>query len=139
MYLMIKLLGVCVAVCVISCLMNLLLKQISREYIRKLSPENANFIAMYRKYMRFMIRHHRFFGFAGICILTAHGLLAYMQIGLSLTGLIAAFLMTTTVCSGSYGYYLKKNYRSAWLDFHRMLAFLLLVVVIIHIPIPFFI
>jgi len=135
----IKLLGVCTAVCVVACLMNLLLKQISREYIGKLSPGNENFIAMYRKFMRLMIRNHRIFGFSGIGILTAHGLLAYTQIGLSLTGLIALFLMSTMVCSGSYGYYFKKDYRSAWLDLHRMLAFLLLVGVIIHIPIPFFI
>ncbi|MDT8273241.1 MAG: tyrosine-type recombinase/integrase, partial [Desulfomonilia bacterium] len=88
--------GWCIAVFVVLCLLNFVLKQISRDYIKKLSSSRQDFANAYRSFMRVVVKNHRVFGFVALILLAVHFIAVYLSEILSLTGVISGAALIAT-------------------------------------------
>ncbi len=129
----IQLLGWIMAAGVLAAVSTFFLKQIGREYVKKLPSKYAGFADSYRNFMKFMVRNHRYFGFASLSILPVHAFLVISQSVLSLTGLVAGFALLAAAIAGIYGVYFKKVIRSGWLPVHRAFGLVLFLAALVHI------
>ncbi|MFY9399352.1 MAG: hypothetical protein WAR22_13415 [Desulfomonilia bacterium] len=109
-----------------------LLKQISREYVKKLGKEHADFVEAYRSFMRAVIRRHRYFGMTAAALVIAHAGLVVSRSVISASGLTSALLLFATAGLGAWGFYGRRSPRGGWLSTHRGLAFVLLISIIVH-------
>lgn len=130
---LVQLLGWCVAALSAAALMNFLLKQVSREYVKKLSTKNPGFVASYRSFMRSMIRNHRRFAMAAGIILPVHAGTALSSGVSSLTGIAAGILLLSVVGTGIYGYHFVRDPRGGWVHAHRGGAFFLCLAAVLHV------
>ncbi|NLW68763.1 MAG: hypothetical protein GXY28_13290 [Bacteriovoracaceae bacterium] len=108
------------------------LKQIGREYVKTLPKEYADFADAYRRFMKFMVGKHRFFGAAALTGLFIHASLVLFLSFLSASGLAAGLVLVCVAASGAYGFFLRRSLRSGWLTVHRSLAFALFLAVVVH-------
>ena len=134
-----RIIGYTIALMIVLALSNFILKQISRDYVKKLSPEHKDFADAYRRFMQRMIRSHRFFGLAALLLFFIHAGINIFYGALSLTGISTAFLLSVVVMLGIYGYYINKNFRAWWLSVHRSFAFVLMLSALVHIFYKFYI
>ncbi|HPW68216.1 MAG: hypothetical protein WDA72_00040 [Desulfomonilia bacterium] len=109
-----------------------LLKQIGREYVKRLPREYADFADAYRSFMKLMVGRHRIFGAAALIALAAHAYPVIAGSFISVSGLIAAFVLICASAAGAWLFYGKKSLRTGLLSVHRALAFVLLPALIIH-------
>lgn len=130
---LVRLLGLCAAGVSAAAVMNFLLKQVSRDYIKKISRKNPEFTKAYRSFMQFMVRNHRYFGMVAGILLLAHACAAILSGVYSLTGTAAGVLLLTTAGIGSYGFFVRKSPRGPWIHVHRGAAFLFTAAAVVHI------
>lgn len=130
---LVQFLGWCVAAFSAAALMNFLLKQVSREYVKKLSVKNPDFAASYRSLMRTMIRNHRRFGMAAGILLPVHAGAVLSSGVSSLTGIAAGILLLSVVGTGIYGFYIVRDPRRRWVHAHRGGAFFLCLAAVLHV------
>ena len=113
-------------------ILNYPVKLISRLWISKMD-RNSKARLIYMKIQKPLVQYHRFFaGFATI-MLIVHLVIQLQYRWLSTTGLIAAGLLVLNGFIGGYGHYVKKKKKSLWLYFHRSIAFLAVVSIVVHI------
>lgn len=128
-----QLLGWCMVAAILAALMNFLLKQVSREYVKKISADNPEFASGFRAFMQFMVRKHRYFGLAAAALFVSH-ITAVLLTGVtSLTGLAAGSILLFVVGLGLYGFHVNRSPRGRWVNAHRGGAFLLAIAVIAHV------
>jgi hypothetical protein len=82
--------------------------------------------------IRFPIRHHRKFGIACILLLALHFANQFGWYGLEASGLVAAAFLVVQAGSGIYGSVTKRTGKG-WLSFHRLVAVLLPIAMLVHI------
>jgi hypothetical protein len=111
---------------------NYALKLIGRKYLKLIPKKYDTAVVRYRSLMKFMVQKHRYFGFATVVFLMAHGLAVILLSTVSITGIIAAGVVIMTVSLGAYGFYYKKNIRSNLFTVHRVLGFIVLIAVMVH-------
>jgi hypothetical protein len=113
-------------------LLNFFIKYINKKYIVKLSKDKKKFVNYYRILMRFVVKYHRYFGIIGSIAVIVHFIIMFNVEGLSITGIIAAGTMWIVFLLGIYGTYINKNVRGNWVKIHRSLAFILIIMLFIH-------
>ncbi|WP_207720056.1 hypothetical protein [Clostridium algidicarnis] len=114
-------------------ILNFFVKYVNKKYISKLPKDKKNFVDMYRKFMRILIKYHKLFGLVAIVSSISHFALNYYFNGIKITGLIALGIMIFIGGLGIYGAYINKKYTGTWLKIHRIAAFTLIVSIIIHV------
>jgi len=82
--------------------------------------------------MKFIVKNHKLFGLLTAVALIAHFTVQYSLFGLSTTGAMAGATLILQVFLGGY-IYRKKIRKGFWFKFHRMLAFILVIAILIHI------
>lgn len=112
---------------------NYFVKYINKKYISKLGEAHKEIIKRYRRIMKFIVKNHKWIGTIAILSLMVHVALAMRFNRIMLTGIISASLITAVFLLGLYGSYINKGHRGIWLKIHRILAFLLIIAVVIHI------
>jgi len=84
------------------------------------------------KFMKFIVQRHKLFGVLTVSFLLLHFLIQFGRYGLNITGIIAAAIMLLQVGLGIYGD--KALTRGGtWLSMHRIIAFLLLIAIGLHV------
>lgn len=114
-------------------LCNYILKYINKKYINVKLKDNKNIVNNYRMIMKYIIKYHKLIGIIISCVIFIHFAIMLYVKGLSITGIIALLTMVLTTLLGIYGAYFKKKYGGSWLYVHRTLAFILFIMIIIHI------
>lgn len=113
-------------------ILNYIVKFVNKKYISKLPREKQNITNLYRSIMKFIIKHHKTVGIITITAAIIHFALMVIYQYVRISGLIGIALMLLLLGLGSYGAYVNKNYKGKWLKMHRILAFSLAVVIVIH-------
>jgi len=108
-------------------------KYINKKYINKLPKEKKQIAVNYRFVMKYVLKYHKIAGIIASISIAVHFYLMYNNYGLSLSGLTSAIVMWTVFGLGIYGYAINKNLRGSWVKFHRMLAFILVLLIIFHV------
>lgn len=129
---LIRLLGWTTALLFCLAFLNYFVKLINKKYINKLGKEKKPFVDNYRKMMKVIVKNHKLIGILAFVVMLIHFYVVFSAHLLRLTGIIAALFMITIVSLGFYGAFIKKNNKGIWLKIHRILPFVLLIVIIIH-------
>lgn len=114
-------------------LLNFFIKYINKKYINKLPKDKQKFIGIYRGIMKFVVKYHKIAGIIASISIVIHFYLMYSFRGLSISGLIAAVVMWIVFTLGIYGFGINKNMRGSWVKIHRILSFILIVLIIFHV------
>jgi len=112
---------------------NYFVKYIHKKYIIKLGNEKKQLVDLYRKIMRIIIRNHKLIGTIAIFSVLTHFFVGFLSNRISITGIIAALFMFIIFFLGIYGAFINKNHKGMWLKVHRVMAFVLLVAIVIHV------
>lgn len=112
-------------------ILNYVVKFVNKKFKKQIN-KNKTFAANYMKFMRFIVKNHRYFGFLAVLFLVLHFLIQFTTYGLSITGAIAASIMILQIILGIYGFKVKKKGKS-WLMIHRTVAAMILIAILIHI------
>lgn len=126
-----KLFGFLIIMFYVLALLNFFFKFLNRNFRDKLKT-NQDFYKIYMKLLKFFVKYHRYFGGATILMILVHFFLQFNRFGISITGSIAAGVMLLQVVLGIYGQY-HKSKNKTWLMFHKGIAGLLFVTIMIHI------
>jgi len=114
-------------------LLNFFMKYINRKYINKLSKDKQTFVKVYRTIMKFIVKYHKIAGIIASISIVIHFYLMYNSRGLSISGLIAAVVMWSVFTLGIYGFGINKNMKGSWVKIHRILSFILILLIGFHI------
>ena len=114
-------------------LLNFFMKYINKKYINKLSKEKKKYTDIYRFIMRYIVRYHKVAGIVASISIVGHFYFMYNSRGLSIPGLIAAIVMWIVFALGIYGFGINKNLRGSWVKVHRVLSFILMLLIGFHI------
>ena len=129
---LIRLLGWTTALFFCLAFLNYFVKVVNKRYINKLGKEKKQFVDNYRKIMKLVIKNHKLFGIIALVTMLIHFYVVFSAHLLRLTGIISALLLLAIVILGVYGAFINKNKKGVWLKIHRILPFILLIVIIIH-------
>lgn len=124
-------------------ILNFFVKFIFKNYITpflKRKPNEAKkyskIINIYKLVMKYVVRYHKIIGGIGTAALLFHLLLEMKYRYLSITGVIAALLMVSIILLGILGVTVfKKKPRGTWVNIHRVLSFLLILFILLHLAI----
>lgn len=83
--------------------------------------------------MKYILKFHKLAGIIASVSIAVHFYLMYNNYGLSIPGLIAAIVMWIVFALGIYGFAINKNLRGSWVKPHRILAFVLVILIISHV------
>jgi len=114
-------------------LLNFFMKYINKKYVNKLPKDKQKFIDIYRGLMKFIVKYHKIAGIIASISIVFHFYLMFSFRGLSISGLIAAVVMWIVFTLGIYGFRINKNMKGSWVKVHRILSFLLIVLIVFHI------
>jgi uncharacterized YccA/Bax inhibitor family protein len=114
-------------------ILNFFVKYVNKTFINKLKSDKNDFKNIYRKFMRLIVKYHKILGTLALIFLVLHFYVSYSSGRLKSTGILAGIIMLVVVLLGFYGFYINKNMRGAWLKVHRVLAFVLLAAVALHV------
>lgn len=114
-------------------LLNFFIKYINKKYINKLPKDKKTFISTYRIIMRFLVKYHKIAGVIASIAVVVHLYLMYNVKGLSIPGLVAAIVMWIVFSLGIYGFGINKNMKAPWVKIHRILSFVLILLIVFHI------
>ena len=114
-------------------ILNYFVKYINKKYINKLGKEKKQIVDLYRKIMKVIVKNHKLVGTIAVFSVLAHFFIALSSNRISITGIIAAILMAMIFLLGVYGEFINKNYKGMWLKVHRVLAFVIIIAIGIHI------
>lgn len=118
----------------IFALLNFFIKYVNKKYINKLLKDKKNYVALYRKIMKYVIKYHKIAGVIAVLALSVHFYVLYGFRGLSITGFAAIIVMFIVALLGVYGV-ISKSKKKYWLKVHRGLSFLLIVLICLHLAI----
>lgn len=126
----------CFGVAVLNFFVKYIFKNYITPYMKKQSAQAKkyeNIINIYKKVMKYVVKYHKVVGvIVGVAVLF-HLVLEIQYSFLSITGLIAAILMLAVILLGILGVTVfKRKPRGAWIKIHRLLAFLLIVSILLH-------
>lgn len=111
--------------------LNFCFKFLNRNYRDKLK-KNESFYKTFMKILKLLVKYHRYFGGATIIFILIHFYLQFIRLGINITGCLAAVVMIIQILLGIYGQ-VKKPKGKVWIIFHRGIAALLLITILIHI------
>jgi cytochrome b561 len=114
-------------------MLNFFLKFINKSFVSKLPKDKKKYKDTYLLIMKFVVKYHKLAGILISVAIIIHLVLMSVFIRISITGIIAFFLMFSVFILGLYGAFINKNYKGIWLKIHRVLAFLLILAIIIHV------
>lgn len=114
-------------------LLNFFIKYINKKYINNLPKDRKKFIIFYRTIMKYIVRYHKIAGIIASIAIAGHLYLMYNFRGLSVPGLIAAIVMWIVSIFGIYVFAINKKLRGSWVKIHRILAFILILLIGFHI------
>lgn len=114
-------------------LLNFFVKYINKKYTNKMPKDKKKYADIYRFIMKFVVRYHKIAGIVASIALVAHFYFMYQYKGVSIPGLIAAVVMWIVFVLGIYGVWINKNMRGPWVKVHRILSFILIVLVAFHV------
>ena len=114
-------------------MLNFVLKFFNKKLISKLPQDKKKFVVIYRTVMKFVLKYHKLVGIITSLTVIIHLVLMSIFVKVSITGLIAMILMLGIFFLGIYGAYFNKNLKGIWLKIHRVLAFLLIIAIIVHV------
>lgn len=114
-------------------LLNFFMKYINKKYINNLPKDKKKVISFYRTIMRYVVRYHKIAGIVASIAIVCHLYLMYNFKGLSIPGLIAAIVMWCVFTLGIYGFAINKNLRGSWVKVHRVLSFVLILLIGFHV------
>ena len=124
-------LGVSIVVFYSLSVLNFIVKYINKRY-RSIINSNPKLKSVFNPFMKFIVKNHKLFGLLTAVALIAHFTVQYSLFGLSTTGAMAGATLILQVFLGGY-IYRKKIRKGFWFKFHRMLAFLLIIAIFIHV------
>ncbi|MDD3224867.1 MAG: hypothetical protein PHX70_09265 [Clostridium sp.] len=113
-------------------ILNFFVKFINKTFVNKLDNSYKSFKVVYRKILKIVVKYHKIFGVLALLFLAIHFYVAYFSNKIKFSGIIAGFIMILVVLLGIYGNSISKNKRGSWLKLHRILAFILLATVALH-------
>lgn len=113
-------------------LLNFFIKYINKKYVNKLPKDKQKIIGIYREIMKFVVKYHKVAGIIASISIVIHFYLMYRFKGLSISGLVAAVVMWIVFTLGIYGFGINKNMRGWWVKIHRILSFLLILLIFLH-------
>lgn len=108
-------------------------KYINKKYINKLPKDKKQIATYYRLIMKYILKLHKLAGIVASIAIMVHFYIMFTSRGLSISGLLAALVMWSVFALGIYGYAINKNLRGSWVKPHRALAFLLILLIIVHV------
>ena len=108
-------------------------KYINKKYINKLPKDKKQLVLYYRFIMKYVLKFHKVAGIGASVAIGVHFYLMYNNYGLSIPGLFAAVVMWLVFILGIYGFAINKNLRGSWVKPHRVLAFVLVLLIIFHV------
>lgn len=124
-----ELLGTITAITFFLAILNFFVKYINRKVVVKLGKEYKVIVNFYRQGMKIVVKNHKLIGIISAIALVIH----YSFVHFKTSGAIAGILLITVTLMGIYGAYINKNYKGLWLKIHRILAFVLMAAIFIHI------
>lgn len=114
-------------------MLNFVLKFIYKKYIVKLQKDKNKAVDAYRLIMKYVVKYHKLIGTITALAVIIHFVLMLLFVKVSITGLASMLVMLCIFSLGIYGAYFNKNYKGKWLKIHRLLAFLLVIMIGLHI------
>jgi hypothetical protein len=124
-------LGVSIVVFYSLSVLNFIVKYINKRYRSRINS-NPKLKSVFSPFMKFIVKNHKLFGLLTAVALIAHFTVQYLLFGFSMTGATAGAALILQVFLGGY-IYRKKIRKGFWFKFHRMLAFILVIAILIHI------
>lgn len=123
-----ELFGWIAAVCYFVAVANYFVKRIYRDRIAKLPKESA-FRTWYQKFMRLLVRTHRYFGMTAGVFALVHLYWQIANVRVSYSGIAAAALMAVSAILGVAAAY---GHKTKLLEAHRPAALAVLAVILFH-------
>lgn len=117
-------------------ILNYILKAVNKKWGKKISANPAGSTFM-KLLMKIFVRNHKYFGFAAGFLLILHFLVQFTNVGLNLTGGLAALLMLCQLLLGIYATAAKRPRKGLWFWIHRLIAVLLILGIALHLLAPY--
>jgi hypothetical protein len=114
-------------------ILNYFVKFINKKVISKLGKDKKQIVDYYRIFMKLIIKYHKLAGTVAVVAVASHFFIAFSNDRTRLTGIVAALIMACIFLIGVYGAFISKNRKGIWLKAHRLLSFLLIIALAIHI------
>ena len=114
--------------------LNPFFKEVNKRHMVKRSARDG-LRRGYQKFLRGYLKAHPYLGLTTAALMMAHLLIQYSFYGFYLSGFVAGTLMLLLVSLGAFGKFVKKKKPGLWLQAHRLLSLILILVVIVHIAI----
>lgn len=131
-----ELFGWILVIALAGTILNYWLKIVNRRFSKK------SFNSPYAKktmkiLMIIFVKNHRYFGFATVALLLTHFTILLTNIGLNVSGSIAAVILILQVLLGIYAYIKKRPRKGLWFILHRVLAILIVLGIALHLIAPY--
>ncbi|MGV8905465.1 MAG: hypothetical protein ACOH15_02565 [Acetobacterium sp.] len=130
---LIELLGSLTVLCFILAISNYFVKVVNKKYINKLGVEKKPFVDLYRKIMKVIIKNHKLVGTIAIAAMLTHLFIGVTSNNIRILGIVSALLMGAIFILGFYGAFINKNKKAVWLKIHRILPFILIIAIGMHV------
>lgn len=116
----------------VATILNYIVKFVNRKFGKEIA-KYPEFKKIWMKFMRILVKYHRYFGFATVASLLIHFLIQSNFKWISASGLIAAGVMLSQLLLGMYGAYIDKKRKGLWFVTHRMVSIALVVTIFLHV------
>jgi hypothetical protein len=127
-----KLFGALTIFFFIATILNYIVKFVNRKYTKEIA-RNPEFKKVWMRFMRILVKYHRYFGFATVVSLLTHFAIQANFRWVSASGLIAAGVLLSQLLLGMYGAYVDKKRKGLWFVTHRMISVALLITILLHV------
>lgn len=114
-------------------ILNYFVKLVNKKFINNLGKDKKPMVDLYRKIMKLIIKNHKIFGVLAVVALLAHFFIGFASNSIKITGIIAAVLLVATFSLGVYGAFINKNKKGVWLKIHRIVPFILILAIGLHV------
>ncbi len=131
-----ELFGWILVIALVGTILNFWLKIVNRRFSKKIS-DSPNAKKTIKVLMIIFVKNHRYFGFATVVLLLSHFFIQLTNIGLNVTGSIAAVILIVQVLLGIYAYVKKRPRKGLWFIVHRVLAILIILGIALHLIAPY--
>lgn len=111
---------------------NYIVKFINRTWGKQIA-KFPRFKSVWTKFMRFIVKYHRYFGATALLTLGLHFYIQSTYVYRSTSGILAGSLLLTQFALGVYGAYIKKKRKGFWFIAHRTISVLLLIAILNHV------
>lgn len=128
--------GWCLIIAISGTILNYCVKLMNRKFGKKISASPLGKKIM-KLLMTIFVRNHRYFGFTAVALLLIHFLIQFTTYGINVAGAMAALLLILQAGLGAYAIAKKKPRHGAWFIAHRTTAVLLILMIALHVIIPY--